>query len=160
VLVTTGGASVGDHDLIRPALSAEGMAMSFWKVALRPGKPLMHGRLDRLHVLGLPGNPVSSFICAFLFLRPLVRLLQGCGDLEPTFDSAVHGCDVKANDERADYQRAVLTASDGKLVATPFPSQDSSLISPLAKADCLVYRPPHAPAAPAGTPCSIIRLDL
>ncbi len=159
VLVTTGGASVGDHDLIRPALAAEGLAMSFWKVALRPGKPLMHGRLGGLQVLGLPGNPVSSFICAFLFLGPLVRLLQGRRDLEPVFEPAELGCDLRANDERADYQRATLTTTPtGKLVATPFPLQDSSMISPLARADCLVLRPPYAPAAPAGSPCAIIRL--
>lgn len=160
VLVTTGGASVGDHDLIRPALTAEGMAMSFWKVALRPGKPLMHGRLDRLLVLGLPGNPVSSFICALLFLTPLLRLLQGRSDLQPTLESAVLGCDLRANDERADYQRAALTLSNGVLVAMPFPIQDSSMIAPLAKADCLVFRAPRAPAAPAGSPCDIIRLGV
>ena len=158
VLVTTGGASVGDHDLIRPALSAEGMAMSFWKVALRPGKPLMHGRLDRLQVLGLPGNPVSSFVCALLFLTPLLRLLQGRTDLEPAFESAVLGCELRANDERADYLRATLVRPDGNLVAIPFPIQDSSMITPLAKADCLVVRPPHAPAAAAASPCDIIRL--
>jgi molybdopterin molybdotransferase len=160
VLVTTGGASVGDHDLIRPALSAEGMAMSFWKVALRPGKPLMHGRLGRLHVLGLPGNPVSSFVCGLLFLSPLLRLLQGRADLEPAVEPAALGCDLRANDERADYLRAVLSGPNGSLVATPFPNQDSSMIAPLAKADCLIFRAPYAPAAAAGSPCGIIRLGL
>lgn len=160
VLVTTGGASVGDHDLIRPALSAEGMAMSFWKVALRPGKPLMHGRLGPLQVLGLPGNPVSSYVCAYLFLIPLLRRLQGESDLGPAIESAALGCDLRANDERADYLRAVLTFSDGKSVAMPCPLQDSSMISPLAKADCLVFREPYAPAAKAGSPCSIIKLGL
>jgi molybdopterin molybdotransferase len=158
VLVTTGGASVGDHDLVRPALAAEGLALSFWKVALRPGKPLMHGRLGRLHVLGLPGNPVSSFVCAFLFLRPLLRRLQGVPELGLDAEPAVLGSDLKANDERIDYLRAALRRDGERWVATAFPNQDSSLISPLAAAECLIVRPPHVSAAVAGSPCSIIRL--
>ena len=160
VLVTTGGASVGDHDLLRPAMAAEGMAMSFWKVALRPGKPLMHGRLGPMQVLGLPGNPVSSYVGAYLFLIPLLRRLQGRNDLGPQIESAALGTDLRANDERADYLRAFLTISGGKLIATPFPIQDSSMIRPLAKADCLVFREPYAAAAKAGSACSIIKLGL
>jgi molybdopterin molybdotransferase len=158
VLVTTGGASVGDHDLIRPAMSAEGMDLSFWKVALRPGKPLMHGRLGALHVLGLPGNPVSSYVCALLFVVPLLRRLQGRDEVGPAIETAVLGADLRANDERADYLRATLDAAGGTMIATPFPIQDSSMIGPLARADCLVCREPHAPAANAGSPCRIIRL--
>lgn len=160
VLVTSGGASVGDHDLVRPALAAEGLSLSFWKVALRPGKPLMHGRLGSLHVIGLPGNPVSSFMGAFLFLVPLLRRLQGRSVVEHARETAVLGCDLKANDERVDYLRGSLTRSGSTAVATPFPNQDSSMITPLARADCLIFRPPYAPPAPAGSPCTIIKLDF
>jgi molybdopterin molybdotransferase len=160
VLITTGGASVGDHDLIRPALAAEGVSLSFWKVALRPGKPLMHCRLGHMNMLGLPGNPVSSFVCAFLFLRPLLRRLLGLAQLGPDMEPAVLGADLKANDERIDYLRASLRRDDNLMVATAFPNQDSSLISPLAAADCLIVRPPHAPAAAAGSPCGIIRITF
>src|SRR5258705_8425524 len=109
ILVTSGGASVGDYDLVQKALAAEGLALSFWKVALRPGRPMMHGRLGAMHVLGLPGNPVSSYVCAVLFLVPLIRRLAGRTDHEPQLEPAVLGCDLAANDERADYLRATLT---------------------------------------------------
>jgi molybdopterin molybdotransferase len=108
ILVTSGGASVGDYDLVQKALAAEGLALSFWKVALRPGRPMMHGRLGAMHVLGLPGNPVSSYVCALLFLVPLMRRLAGRSDVEPALDIARLGCDLPANDERADYLRATL----------------------------------------------------
>ena len=160
VLVTTGGASVGEHDYVQKAFLAEGMDLSFWKVAMRPGRPLMHGRLAGMEVLGLPGNPVSAFVCAFLFLVPLVRRLAGRDDLLPAPESAVLGSGLPANDERADYLRATLATRDQKLVATPFPVQDSSMMAPLAKADCLVVREPFAPAAPTGTPCAFLRLPL
>ena len=159
ILVTSGGASVGDYDLVQKALAAEGLALSFWKVALRPGRPMMHGRLGAMHVLGLPGNPVSSYVCAVLFLVPLMRRLVGRSDVEPTFDIARLGCDLPANDERADYLRATLAPGpDGMPVATPAPVQDSSMLTRLARADCLLIREPHAPAAKAGEPCSIITL--
>jgi molybdopterin molybdotransferase len=159
VLVTTGGASVGEYDLVQRALAAEGMALSFWKIAMRPGRPMMHGRLAAIHVLGLPGNPVSSYICALLFLVPLLRRLAGKSDAACSVEQARLGCDLPQNDEREEYMRASLsTDPDGGLVATPFPNQDSSLLAPLAKADCLLIRPPHAPAAVAGSACSIIRL--
>ncbi len=160
ILVTTGGASVGDHDLVQRALAAEGLDLSFWRVALRPGRPMMHGRLGAMHVLGLPGNPVSSYVCAFLFLVPLIRQLSGRGDVEPVPEQARLGCDLPANDERADYLRATLQQGPDGPVATPLPAQDSSLMAPLAKADCLVIRPPHAPAAPAGSHCVILKLAL
>jgi molybdopterin molybdotransferase len=161
ILVTSGGASVGDYDLVQQALAAEGLALSFWKVALRPGRPMMHGRLGAMHVLGLPGNPVSSYVCGVLFLVPLIRRLCGRGDVEPKIESATLGCDLPENDERADYLRATLTAdTDGVLVATPFPVQDSSMLAPLARADCLLIRAAHAPAAKAGNRCSIIKLGL
>jgi molybdopterin molybdotransferase len=159
ILVTSGGASVGDYDLVREALAAEGLALSFWKVALRPGRPMMHGRLGPMHVLGLPGNPVSAYVCAVLFLLPLIRQLAGRSDVASAPDTARLGRDLPANDERADYLRAVLTTgSDGIAVATPAPVQDSSMLMPLARADCLLVREPFAPAAKAGDRCSIIRL--
>jgi molybdopterin molybdotransferase len=157
ILVTTGGASVGEYDLVQKAFAAEGMALSFWKVAMRPGRPLMHGKLGDMAVLGLPGNPVSSYVCAFLFLVPLIRRLTGRDDLVTPTETATLGCDLAANDERADYLRARLTNGAGVAVATPFPTQDSSMMAPLAQADCLLIRQPHAPPAKAGEPCSIIR---
>src|SRR6266550_3622264 len=93
ILVTSGGASVGEHDLVREALAVEGLALSFWKVALRPGRPMMHGRLGAMHVLGLPGNPVSAYVCAVLFLVPLIRQLCGRVDIEPALEAALLGCD-------------------------------------------------------------------
>lgn len=159
ILVTSGGASVGDYDLVQKALAAEGLALSFWKVALRPGRPMMHGRLGAMHVLGLPGNPVSAYVCAVLFLLPLIRRLAGRRDVEPQLDTARLGCDLPANDERADYLRATIAPGpDGQPVATPAPVQDSSMLTPLAGADCLLVRAPHAAAARAGDPCSIIKL--
>jgi molybdopterin molybdotransferase len=160
ILVTSGGASVGDYDLVQKALAKEGLALSFWKVALRPGRPMMHGRLGAMHVLGLPGNPVSSYVCAVLFLVPLIRRLCGRADVEPAIEQALLGCDLPENDERADYLRATLRpGADGLAVATPAPLQDSSMLAPLARADCLLIRPPHAPPAKAGSRCSILRLE-
>ena len=114
VLVTTGGASVGDYDLVQRGLKAEGLELSFWRVALRPGRPMMNGRLGGMHVLGLPGNPVSAYVCAFLFLVPLLRRLAGRTDLEAPRESAVLGCDMPENDERADYLRATLAPRAGR----------------------------------------------
>jgi molybdopterin molybdotransferase len=158
ILVTTGGASVGEYDLMQKALAAEGMDLSFWKIAMRPGRPLMHGHLGAMAVLGLPGNPVSSYVCAFLFLVPLIRRLCGRSDLVAPTETAVLGCDLPENDERADYLRSALSEGPDGLVATPFPTQDSSMMVPLAKADCLLIREPHAPPAKAGSRCEIIRL--
>jgi molybdopterin molybdotransferase len=161
VLVTTGGASVGDYDFVQRAFASEGVALSFWKVALRPGRPLMHGRLGDMQVLGLPGNPVSSFVAAALFLMPLLRRLAGRADLFLAVERAALGCALPANDERADYLRAALiTAPDGAKVATPFAKQDSSMLAPLARADCLVIREPFAPAAEPGSPCIILNLQF
>jgi molybdopterin molybdotransferase len=161
ILVTSGGASVGDYDLVQKALAAEGLTLSFWKVALRPGRPMMHGRLGAMHVLGLPGNPVSAYVCGVLFLVPLIRRLAGRGDVEPALEVARLGCALPQNDERADYLRATLSpGADGVPVATPAPVQDSSMLVPLAQADCLVVRAPHEPPARAGDACSIIRLAI
>ncbi len=155
VLVTSGGASVGEYDLVQKAFAAEGMELSFWRLALRPGRPLMHGRLGAMYVLGVPGNPVSAFVCGFLFLVPLIRRLAGRSDVAMPTESAVLGCDLPKNDERADYLRATLKEG----VATPFPVQDSSMMTPLAKADCLVIRESFEPAAKAGSPCTIVKFE-
>ena len=160
VLVTSGGASVGDYDLVQKSLGQEGLALSFWKVALRPGRPMLHGRLGSMHVLGLPGNPVSAYVCSILFLIPLLRRLAGRSDIEPVLEAAVLGRDLPQNDERADYLRANLgLGPDGVPIATPAPVQDSSMLCPLATADCLLVREPHAPAAAKGSPCKILPLS-
>ena len=160
ILVTSGGASVGEHDLVQRALASEGLELSFWRVALRPGRPMMHGKVGAMQVLGLPGNPVSSYVCAFLFLVPLIRRLAGRDDVERAPEPARLGCNMPANDERADYLRATLSAGPDGLVATPLPAQDSSLMAPLAEASCLLIREPNAPAAKAGSPCVILKLGL
>ena len=159
VLVTTGGASVGDYDLVQQSLAARGMALSFWKVAMRPGRPMMHGVLGGMRVLGLPGNPVSAYVCGYLFLVPLIRRLLGRPEVEPPTQSAVLGRDLPENDERADYLRSTLAQGPKGLIATPFDIQDSSMLALLAKADCLVIREPFAPPAAAGSPCRIVKLD-
>ncbi len=160
ILLTSGGASVGEHDLVQRALKAEGLDLSFWRVALRPGRPMLHGRLGALQVLGVPGNPVSSYVCAFLFLVPLIRRLAGREDIERVPEPARLGRDLPANDERADYMRAALSTGPDGPIATPLPNQDSSLMAPLAEADCLLIREPNAPAAAAGSPCVILKLGL
>ena len=161
ILVTSGGASVGDHDLVQKALAGEGLALSFWKIAMRPGRPMLHGRLGAMHVLGLPGNPVSSYVCSHLFLVPLIRKLCGRRDIEPVPQPAILGADLAENDERADYLRAKLSVgADGREIATAFPVQDSSMLAPLAAADCLLIRAAFAPAAHAGSPCTILKLAV
>jgi molybdopterin molybdotransferase len=160
ILVTTGGASVGEHDLVQRALASEGLDLSFWRVALRPGRPMMHGRLGGMQVLGLPGNPVSSYVCAYLFLVPLIRRLAGRSDAEHVPARARLGRGLPANDQRADYLRGTLADGPDGLVATPLPDQDSSLMAPLAQAGCLVIREPNAPEAKAGSECVILKLAL
>jgi len=158
VLITTGGASVGDHDLVQQSLVEAGVEMSFWKIAMRPGKPMMHGRRGAMRVIGLPGNPVSSYVCGFLFMVPLLRALSGRSEIQHVREAAVLGRDLAANDHREDYLRTRLEWQDGKLVATPVTKQDSSLLGNLAIAEGLLVRPPNATAAKAGDPCAIIRL--
>ncbi len=161
VLVTLGGASVGKHDLVRSALANEGMELSFWRIAMRPGKPLIHGRLGDMLILGLPGNPAASIVCSLLFLVPLVRALSGdprAAD-DPT-EPAILGVPVQANGQREDYPRATLTQGEtGLPVATPFTLQDSSLLRIFAQSQCLLVRPPYAPAAQAGESCRVINLS-
>lgn len=162
ILVTLGGASVGEHDLVQKALARQGMDLGFWRVAIKPGKPLMHGRLGSTLLLGLPGNPVSSLVCAILFLVPAIRALSGDPQAEEAPTESAHlGTDLPANGPRQDYMRASLTLSNDKPglpVATPQPLQDSSVLSVLAASDALLVRPPHAPAARAGEACKIVRL--
>ena len=161
ILITTGGASVGDHDLVQQALRDEGIAMAFWKIAMRPGKPMMHGRLGAMRVIGLPGNPVSSYVCAFLFMVPLIRALSGRSVIHHHRERAVLASDLGANDQREDYLRARLELrDDGTLVALPVSHQDSSLLANLAAAQVLLVRPPFAPKAEAGSPCEVLRLPV
>jgi len=154
ILVTTGGASVGDHDLVRPALEAAGGSLDFWKIALRPGKPMLAGRLNGAVVLGLPGNPVSAFVTATLFLRPLIAHLAGAADPAPRRALAVLGEDLPANDHRTDYLRAETRGGRVYVAAI----QDSSMLRTLARADCLVIRAPHAPPAKAADSVEILPL--
>jgi molybdopterin molybdotransferase len=158
VLVTLGGASVGDYDLVQQALVAEGMELGFWRIAMRPGKPLMHGRLGAMRVLGLPGNPTSSTVCAVLFLRPLLRALHGEPDPGADLSQGARlAVDLPKNGVRQDYMRASLRrGEDGILVATPAANQDSSLVKTMARADGLIVRAPHAGPAKAGDPCRVI----
>jgi len=157
VLITLGGASVGDHDLIAPALTSEGISMAFHRVALRPGRPLLLGLAGNLRVLGLPGNPVSSYVCACLFLVPLLRKLQGRHDFMPAPLPAVLGVDMRENDHRQDYLRArIVHGPDGRLVAMPHERQDSSMQALLVESDGLLIRKPNAPAAKAGEPCEVL----
>jgi molybdopterin molybdotransferase len=159
ILVTTGGASVGDHDVVKASLEAEGVRIAFWQIALRPGKPLMHGRLDAMSVIGLPGNPTSSYICSFLFLVPLIRALSGRTAVHHPVEAALLGSDVPDNDHRQEYLRARLTLNaEGLPIATPVNLQDSSLLNNLSAARALIVRAPHASRQSAGEQCVILRL--
>ena len=160
LLVTTGGASVGDHDLVQAGLGQRGMALDFWKIAMRPGKPLMHGRIGDLPVLGLPGNPVSALVCSVLFLHPALARLSGLPAAPPPSVLAKLGGPLHANDHRADHLRASLAeAADGSLVATAYERQDSAMLRLMAQAGGLILREPNAPAAGAGAAVRVIRLD-
>jgi molybdopterin molybdotransferase len=157
LFVTTGGVSVGEHDLVRDVLSEEGLAIDFWEIAMRPGKPLMFGHYRGTPMLGLPGNPVSTLVCSLLFLKPAIDKLSGVRQDAEAPATARLGVALKQNDRRQDYLRARLVrAADGALEAVPFEVQDSSMMRPLAASDCLVMRPPHAPALPAGSEVPII----
>jgi molybdopterin molybdotransferase len=160
LLVTTGGASVGAHDLVQPALAKRGLKTDFWKIAMRPGKPLMFGALGEIPVLGLPGNPVSALVCAVLFLLPALSRLQGMAGEAPAETEAVLGAALAANDHRADHLRARLVVDgDGLPVVTAFSRQDSGMLRLLAESDGLILRAPGAPAAAAGELVRVIRLD-
>lgn len=152
IIVTTGGASVGDHDLVRPALEAAGGRIDFWRIALRPGKPMMAGRLGKAVTLGLPGNPVSAFVTAHLFLRPLVAAAAGARDPLPRTYAATMAEPLKPNDHRQDYLRGEVTDGQVRVAAI----QDSSMLLALARANCLVLREPGAPAVEIGDSVEIL----
>lgn len=160
LIVTLGGASVGERDLVRKVLGEKGLALDFWKIAMRPGKPLMFGSIGDTPLLGLPGNPVSSAVCAVLFVRAVMRSLQGL-DPFPTEVPAVLRSNLKANDERQEYMRAdAVWRADGRLEVTPAGRQDSAMFAVFARADCLIKRPPFAEKAEAGDQVTIIPLSL
>ena len=158
LLVTTGGASVGVYDLVQPGLKARGLALDFWKIAMRPGKPLMFGRLESLPLLGLPGNPVSAYVCAVLFLGPAIARMSGMPGGAPATERALLTVAMKANDHREDYLRAKLERGSHGWLATPVPVQDSGMLSTLARAEALIRRPPHQKALEAGAEVEILRL--
>ncbi len=159
LLMTTGGASVGDHDLIREVLGGQGFALDFWKIAMRPGKPLIFGRIGPTPVLGLPGNPVSTVVCATVFLRPAMAAMLGETEEPETAETALLAADLPANDERQDYLRATLSRdAEGRTTVRAFGRQDSSMLATVARADGLIVRPPHAAAAKAGEPVEVLRL--
>jgi molybdopterin molybdotransferase len=156
VLVTLGGASVGDHDLVQSTLKGAGMELDFWRIAMRPGKPLMVGSLNGMHVLGLPGNPVASLVTSLLFLEPLLRKLAHLSERNREV-MGVTAEPIKANDQRQDYIRASVTRdAAGNLVAKAFGKQDSSMMKIFSRSDGLIVRPPHAPELAAGAPCPIL----
>lgn len=160
LLVTTGGASVGDHDLVAPALRAEGVDLHIHKIALRPGKPLMFGTHGKVLCLGLPGNPVSSHVCSVVFMAPVLRAMQGEAASPMQTVSARLATAVPANGPRRDFMRATTSHhEDGTVLVTPANLQDSSMLAVLARADCLLVRPPHAPAAAAGDICEIMPFE-
>ncbi len=151
ILVTLGGVSVGDHDLVQPVLRSMGLAVDFWRIAMRPGKPLMFGMLGELAFLGLPGNPVATLVCGHLYLRAAIDALQGLTARHPALLPVVLGRDLPANQSRQDYVRARLVITpNGTWEAHPFDRQDSSMLSSLAQSHCLIVRPPDAPASDAG----------
>ena len=154
LILTIGGASVGDHDLVGPALADRGMDRAFYKVAMRPGKPLMAGRLGAATLLGLPGNPVSAMVCGHVFVAPVVRAMLGQTDVVPTPAPRPLAVPLPANGPRQHYLRARTT----KAGVAPFDTQDSSLLSRLSEADCLIVQPPDDPGRPAGTAVPVLSL--
>ena len=161
LLVTIGGASVGDYDLVNKVLGNEGMELNFYKVASRPGKPLIFGRLGDTPVLGMPGNPVSVGVASVIYLRPAMQVMAGIDPATEPAETALLGCALAANGRRQDYLRATLSRNPGgNLVATPFPAQDSAMMALFAASDCLLVRPPEAPSAEAGERVAIIPLRL
>ena len=159
LLITIGGASVGDYDFIRKVLGDEGMDLEFHRIAMRPGKPFIFGRLGDVPVMGLPGNPVSAGATSVVLLRPAMRAMLGLWDGPEALETVLVGRDLPENDQRQDYLRATLSVDpDGHAVATPFEKQDSAMMAKFAAADCLVVRPPHAPAAAKGERVQILRL--
>jgi molybdopterin molybdotransferase len=158
LVVTIGGASVGEHDLVQKALGPKGFELDFWKIAMRPGKPLIFGRLGKTPLLGLPGNPVSTLVCALLFLRPAIAAMLGTTQTANSMTARLSTA-LKPNDGRQDYLRARMEVRDGERWVEPFSVQDSSMLSALAAADVLIVRRPHAPLAQIGERVSVLSLD-
>ncbi len=160
VLLTTGGASVGDHDYVQAAFRACGVNIDFWKIALRPGKPFMYGRKGKTHVMGLPGNPVSALVTARIFLKPLLDRFSGLPDVNLETTAILDG-HLPANDHRQDYMRATMTVEpNGKRTVSAFTAQDSSMQRTLQSSQALIVRPPNAPAARTGDSVSVLLLDF
>jgi len=161
VLVTIGGASVGEHDLVQQALENHGLKLDFWKIAMRPGKPLMYGEMAGQRVLGVPGNAVSALLCTRIFLVPMIHRLLGLTDGGDTPQKAQLSAEIEANGPRQHYMRATcVLGENGAMQVTPVKDQDSSLISLLARADCLIVRPPNAPAEKTGAAVDVLPLDF
>ena len=163
MLVTIGGASVGAYDLVRQSLTDIGLTLDFWKIAMRPGKPLLSGHIGSTPIIGLPGNPVAALVCSTVFVAPAIQRMMGMAvaDTLPT-EPAILGVDVGPNDQRQDFLRATLSTAPAPAslpVVTPFASQDSAQLHILAQSQALIIRAPHAPAAAAGSPCQIVRLS-
>ena len=151
LLVTTGGASVGDHDLVQSVLGELGFELDFWRIAMRPGKPLIFGSIGETPVLGLPGNPVSTIVCAIIFMLPAIERMLGISAVKQPRLTARLKTPLPENDQREDYLRATLEHdNNGGLIAVPFAKQDSSMLSRMARANCLIIRAPHAPPSAAG----------
>ena len=159
IIVTLGGASVGEHDLVRDGLEGA-LELDFWRIAMRPGKPLMHGKLGNARFLGLPGNPVSAMVCGQIFLKPMIRALLGLAPDDGAANEMMLGSPLPANDERQDYLRARIERRDGRPVVVAFDRQDSSMLRRLQEADCFILRPPHAPKADPGEQVPIVPIDL
>ena len=161
LLITTGGISVGDYDLVRKTLLSKGLAVDFWKVAMRPGKPVMFGKLGRVPVLGLPGNPVSALVCSLIFVKPIIEKLLGIVESNIEKSYATLASPLPANDQRQDYLRAkIYSDKKGALTVAPFPKQDSSMVSLLASSDCLIVRAPRAQKALEGERVEIVTFPL
>jgi molybdopterin molybdotransferase len=158
LVVTLGGASVGDHDLVQRALEPKGFVVDFWKIAMRPGKPLIFGRLGDTPFIGLPGNPVSALVCAILFVQPAIRALLGMSETAQALRARTVNA-LASNDSRQDYLRARLSIRDGETWAEAFSLQDSSMMSTFASADALIVRPPHAAPAQIGDAVPVVGLD-
>ena len=158
LIVTIGGASVGDHDIVQDVARGMGLKPDFYKVRMRPGKPLMAGRLNGVPMIGLPGNPVSAMVCAHVFLRPALRVMLGLGGAPLPRESARLGDDLGANGGREHYLRARLEGAPGQAIVHPFKRQDSALLSVLSRADALMVRPPDDPPRRAGETVEVIRL--
>lgn len=158
LIITQGGASVGDHDLVQAALGRHGFVLDFWKIAMRPGKPLIFGRMGDTPLIGLPGNPVSAMVCAQLFIRPAIAKMLGCA-FQPPIITAVLASPLPANGKRQDYVRARLETGSGQVVASPFRLQDSSTQKIFAEAHALIIRPPDSPAAAEGDRVEALLLD-